>query len=337
MSIQSTELRYYKSAIVGDTDSNGDRMSALEIAEGVKNNVWPNVPQAERVAGSTKYRKIFVKVANDDDLTLIDPRLFVENPTPGDDRVLIFPGTQTDTQVDLTGSERLYGCGWLDADVTVGATVFDVNVEAAADALFQDGDLVRISDKASVDAGSGNVEFVRLADPGGVTWNGDKATLTLAAGQSLSGGYSAANTRVASVIEPGDIKATSDGWLESSGAGTYDETTYPVITDSISSIEQTWTLTFTDATNFTCVGDVLGSVGGGSIGGGDFAPNNADFSKPYFTLVDSGWGGIWASGDTVTFTTHPAASSIWWKRIVPAGATSLSANKVVVAITGEST
>ena len=336
MPIQSNELRFYKATTVNDTASNGGRLSAVEIPDGVKNNVWPDVPQGERLAGSTKLRKVFIKVANDADIKLIDPRVFVETPTPGDDRVLLIPGTQTDTQGDLTGSERMYGAGNLDADVSAGATSLDVNCEAAADAIFQDGDLIRISDKDGVDDASGNVEFIRLADPGGVSWNGDKASLTFADGQALLVGYAAANTRVASVIEPADVTAQVDGWTESSVAGTFDETGHPVITDSIGTVEQTWTITFSDATNFSCVGDTLGSAGGGSIGGGDFAPNNPDFSRPWFTLPNAGWGGTWASGDTLTFTTYPAAIPVWWKRIVPAGGNSLSADKVVVAITGES-
>ena len=343
MPVQSTELKFYKAATVGDTSSNGGRMSANEIADGVKNNVWPDVPQGERLAGSTKYRKVFFKVANDDDTKLINPRLFVETPTPGDDRVLIFPGTQTDVQGDLTGTERQYGGGWLDVNVSIGATSIDVNVEAAADAVFQNGDLIRISDKDGVDDASGNVEFLRLDATTGVTWNGDKATLTFESGQSLQSGYNAAGTRVSSVIEPADVESYWDNWSGSTVTGTYDgnapttpPTTNVPVTDSIGSIEQTWTISFTDANNFTCVGDTVGSVGGSSIVSGDFAPNNPSFDKPYFTLPSIGWGGTWASGETITFRTHPAAVPVWWKRIVPAGANSLSADKVVVAITGES-
>ncbi|ABK43851.1 hypothetical protein Mmc1_1340 [Magnetococcus marinus MC-1] len=343
MPIQTSELRFYKSTTVSDTTSNGGRISASEIADGVKNNVWPDVPQGERLAGSTKYRKVFFKVANDADIKLIDPRIYVETATPGDDRILIFPGTQTDTQGALTGSERLYGSGRLDASTSIGVTSIDVNTESATDAIFQNGDLIRISDQDHVDDVSGNVEFIRLASSGGVTWNGDKATLTFEAGQSLQSAYASSNTRVASVIEPEDIEATWGSWTGSTVAGTYDgsgptiaPTNIIPILDSIGSIEQTWTLTFSDANSFSCVGDMLGSVGSGSLSGGDFAPNNPDFSRPYFTLPVAGWGGAWSSGETITFKTHPAAVPIWWKRIVPAGANSLSADKVVVAITGES-
>ena len=340
MSIAAGEIKLYRSETVNDTDSNGGVMSTTEVADGVKNNVWPDVPQAERTAGSVKYRKAFIKVANDDDLALVDPRIFVETHTPGDDSIVLMTGTQADTQAEADDYTRFYGAGDLDANVSAAATTVDVNVEVGNDSgnheIFQNGDLIRISDKASVDAGTGNVEFLRLDATTGVSWNGLKATLTFESGVELANGYTATETRVASVIEADDIEATSTGWGESSTSGTYDETTYPVVLDSIGSIEQSWTVTFTDATNFGCVGNTVGSAGSGSIGGGDFAPNNSDFSKPFFTLQDAGWGGAWANGDTITFNTHPAAVAVWQKRTVPAGASSLSGDKVIVAISGES-
>ena len=342
MAIQASEIKWYKADVVNDTSGNGGTMSADEIADAVKNNVWPDVPQAERVSGSVKYRKTFIKVANDDDLTLIEPRVFVETRTPGDDSVVVMLGTQSDTQLQASSYSRFYGAADLDVDVNVNDTSLVVNVENGngfgEHEIFQDGDLLRISDKSNVDAVDGNIEFVRLASSSAVAWNGNQATLTLEPGASLDASYLATNTKVASVVEASDITASLSGWSESSVSGTYDEVASPVVLDHIGSVEQNWVITFTSATTFSCSGDTLGNVGSGSIGGGDFAPNNSDFSKPYFTLVDGSppWGGIWASADTLTFSTHPAAVAIWEKRTVPAGSDSFSGNKVVVAITGES-
>lgn len=333
MSIQTSEIKLYKSITVNDTSANGGRMSTTQVTPGVTANVWPNVPQSERAAGSTKYRKVFFKVANDDDLALLDANVFVEKHTPGEDRVMIFPGTQTNTQGDIS-SPRLFGCGQLDANVSIGATSLAVNTEAAADDIFQDGDLIRISDQDGIN-GVGNVDYVRLAATNAVSWNGDKATLTFDTGQSLANAYTAASTRVSSCIEVGDVRATVTNWSETSAAGTYDEATYPVAADAIGSIDQTVTITFTSATAFTCTGSITGSMGSGTTGS-NFAPNNTDFSKPYFTLQSAGWGGTWATNDTLVFQTHPAAVPIWEKRIVPAGCASLSGNTLNVAIVGES-
>ena len=340
MAIQTSEIKLVKSTTVNDTTSNGGRMSATDVADGVKNNVWPDVPQAERTAGSVKYRKLFIKIANDDDLALIDPKVFIETHTPGDDTIVMMAGTQTDTQAEADDYSRFYGTGDLDADVNSGVSSIAVNVESgnasAGDNVFQNDDLIRISSQDGVDNPTGETEFLRLDASSGVSWNGDKATLTFDTGVTLANTYTAANTRVGSVIEASNIEVSFDTWGESSASGTYDETTNPPVLDAIGSIEQTWTITFSDATNFTCVGDIAGSVGSGSIGGGDFAPNNTDFSKPFFTLADAGWAGTWANGDTVSFITHPASVPLWLKRTVPAGANSLSGNKVIPAVSGES-
>lgn len=342
MAIQANEIKWYKSSVINDTSGNGSTMSVNEIVDGVKNNVWPDVPQAERVSGSIKYRKTFIKVANDNDLTLITPRIFIETHTPGDDSVVLMPGTQTDTQLQASGYTRFYGAADLDVDASVDDTTLVVNVEngnaLGEQEIFKDGDLIRVSDKTSVDAVGGAIEFLRLASSSAVAWNGNQATLTLETGVSLENAYLAADTKVASVIEESDIEASVTNWSESSVAGTYDEVASPLLMDHIGTIEQNWTLTFTSATDFSCSGDTLGIVGSGSIGGGTFAPNNPDFSKPYFTLEDGSppWGGTWAAADTIIFSSHPASVAIWEKRTVPAGADSFSGNKVIVAITGES-
>lgn len=331
MSIIASELQWYKSETVDDTINNGGRMSSNLSPTQVKNNVWPDVSQAERIAGSTKYRKMFIKVSNDDDITLVNPRIFVETYTPADDNVSIFEGTQNDIQDDLTGSERLYGCGQLDANVIATATSMDVLTEGVALDHFQDGDLIRISDKTDVDDGGGNEEFVTIS--GAPSYSGDVATISFT--PALANGYSAAATRVASVIEASNIIGASTGVTVVSGGGAYDDATYPVELDSIGSVEQDWTLTFTSPTAFDIVGDTLGNVGSGNIST-DATPNNPDFSKPYFTLQQEGFSGTFSAADTLSFTTSPAAAPIWYKRTVPAAAASFSANKVIVAIDGES-
>jgi hypothetical protein len=331
MAILSTELIWRRAAEVSDAGTNGGRMTSTVIPSAVKNNIWPDVPQSERTAGSTKYRKVFVHVANDADLTLVAPKVFVLMPTPGDDRVHFIPGNQTNTQSAVTGAEQKYGAGTLNANVSAAATQITVLVEAAADALFANGMKIRISDKQSI-GGSGNEEYATIT--GTPTYVGNVATINLTAG--LTNGYAAATpTYVSSVYEPGDVACTVTNWVETTASGTYDEVTYPVLPDNISTIEQTWTLTFTSATAFNCSGNTVGSITGGTIGT-NYSPNNSDYGKPYFTLRSAGFGGTWATGNTIVFQTHPAAVPLWYRRVIPAGASSLSGNKVIVAVDGES-
>lgn len=332
MTIQSSELKFYKAAVNNDGSGNGGVMSAVEIASGVAGNILPAVSQAELTNGVNRKRKVFAKVANDDDLALNNARAFVENFTPGDDRVLLFAGTQTDVQGDLTGSERRYGCGKLDSTVTAGATQIDVLMEDGGDDAIQDGDTIRISDMADIEASTGNEEE-RTVD-GAPTKSGDVYTITL--DTALDNGYDAADTRVASIMSLGNVAGSYANFsVTSAGDGDYDDTANPLELDHIGAIQDTYTLTFTSATEFDISGLAAGALGSGVISS-DTAPTNPDFGKPYWTLRSAGFSGTWAQGDTITFDTSPAAAALWYEHIVPAGAASLTANEAVVVVDGES-
>lgn len=329
MSIISSEIVFRAAANNSDSGSNGGRMTPTAITSAVKNNVWPDVQESERASGSTKYRKVFIHVANDDDLTLVAARVFIETPTPGDDTVTFFPGTQTDTQSSITGTERRYGAGKLNVDVAAGATSIQVLTEGASHNVFRSGDSIRISDKATV-SGSGNEQTVTIS--GAPSYSGNVATIALSA--PLSYGFSATNTRVASLYQAGDVVGSSASLVKTSAAGTYSLSNMPAV-DSIGGIEQNWTITFTSSTAFSCTGDTVGSVGTGNVGS-SFQPTNPSFSKPYFVIPAAAWGGTYQAGDTVTFTTHPASIPIWERRDIPAGASSLTGNKVIYGVDGES-
>lgn len=94
----------------------------------------------------------------------------------------------------------------------------------------------------------------------------------------------------------GDLVATTS-------AGTFDETK---ISGEYGGIVQTWTLNFTSSTTFDIVGSTLGNVGSGSISTST-APVNASRNKPYFSIDPAFFGGTWASGDSITFTTPAGA------------------------------
>lgn len=335
MSVLSSELKLYKAKTNDDTSSNGGRMSSTQVVAGLAANLFPATGNADRLAGKTNYRKCFYKVAAADNSALINTRVYLENYTPGDDYIVCWLGTHTDTQASITGSEQKYGVGQLSATVLSGVTTIDVDVEDASEDIFKNGMFVRISDKADPDS-AGNEEIVQLTAD--ATYSTNTATLVFT--PALSSGYSNTDTRVASLIDvdaaTGDVVGTYTSFTVTTvGDGDFDDTTYPVIVDSIGGVYQQWTINFTSATAYDIVGDVLGTVGSGTIAGGA-APNNADFSEPYFTLTAAGFSGTWQTGDTITFTTTPASVPIWMKHVVPAGAASISNNKAVVAINGES-
>ena len=335
MTILAAELKFYHALEVSTAGTNGGRMSANEIISGVVNNVWPHVLQAERTAGSTTWRKIFAKNSNDNDETFLSADLFNDKPTAAGDYIVLFAGTQTDTQTDVSGgSPRLYGGAALKSDVSSGGSTVVVDVEDAAQTgMFQNGDKIRLSDMADPLAGTGNEELLTIS--GAPTVSGTEVTITVA--ETIANAYTVAGGgHVSSLYHVGDVKCAFDNWAETcAGSGTYDEAANPPIMDNIGTAYQTWTLTFTDATHYTVSGDTVGSVGSGDTST-DFAPVNSDFSKPWFKLEAAGFAGTWAGSDTIVFKTHPAAAPIWLKRVVPAGTSSLANNRNITAFMGES-
>lgn len=327
MSIAANELKLYRSQTVSDSGGNGGRMSAVEVVSGAMANLFPAVDQADRDAGNTKYRKFFMKVANDADLTLFSPKVFFDRYTLGDDAIYFFPATQIDIQSDLSGSERLYGAGKLNVNAANGATSIAVLMEDQALHAIQDGDTIRISNKTSV-TDTGDEEF--LVVDGTVTHVSNVITIPLAS--ALQNDYLAADTRVCSVYEPANLVGAIDDLDVTSSAGEVDIA--EILPDSIGGIQQTWTLTFTGATAYNIVGDTVGAVGAGSTGGGA-SPNNASFSKPYFVLPAIAFSGTFQAGDVLVFTTIPAAFAGWAKRIVPIGAATSSSNAATIALKGE--
>ena len=68
MPILDNEIIWRPAALMSDTvpAQNGGRMTLSQLVSGVKNNLFPDVSQSERTAGSTKWRKAFVHINSAD-------------------------------------------------------------------------------------------------------------------------------------------------------------------------------------------------------------------------------------------------------------------------------
>lgn len=333
MPVQTTDVVYMKSAVVNDTSLNGGEMSYLQVVDAVSSNIFPTISQAKRIAGSTgEWRKIFVKNKESTGLGLYNSRVYIENPTPAGDMVFLAAGTLTDKQSDLT-TPRLYGCGWLNSSVAAGATTALVIVEDGAVHIFEPNDIIRVSDKETVDDLVGNEEYVTVST---ATYDGDVATLVFT--PALVNNYSATNqaTRVSSLLNTATIQSSISTPVVTSASGQYDHTTYPIVADNRGSIRQNITLTFTSSTAFTLTGDTLGSLGAGNISGINCSPNNPNMSAPYFTINATGFSGTFALGDSITFTVTPSAKGLWLKRVIPPNTASQAGNRFVLVTEGES-
>ena len=320
MSIAASDVKFYKATNNNDTAANGGRISSTEIVDNSLNNAFPNVSSAERIAGLTRYRKEFLRNENAGDLALYSGEVWIGTRSLADDYFQLKAGTDMDAQSDAEGYSDWCGVGLLANAYGSGESSIEVDFDAPSGVW--EGAPIHITD------GSGELDTTVVGTP---SWVGNTATITISG--ELGANYSATTTIVSTIVDLGTVQKATASWVETSSSGTYDETTYPVTTYNAGTVTDSWTLTFTDATNFSVVGTNTGSVGSGDINT-DFQPANG--SSYYLKIDKDGWGGSWALGDTVTFTTTHAGKGFWVKEVVPAGISSYSNNTVVLNWRGES-
>lgn len=325
MTITESDFAFRKPVQVSDASSNGGRMGTLEIVHDVKNNCFPDVTQAQRLAGLTRHRKIFALIENADDLALQNAFAHLSRVSEGDDYVSLFAGSQRDTQGDIS-SPRVYAIAPLATSPAAGASAFDLTLEHTSLAAgFQDGDSIWIGDD---DGG----EYFHNAT---FSINGSTVSVTLDTGDALADAYTAGDARCATLLPATeDVQTSSSDWAESSASGSYDEAAYPVRVPAIGGVEDDWLLTFSSTTEYAVEGTYTGALASGSISA-DYTPANPDGGS-YFTLSSAGWSGSWQAGDTVSFSTHPASLPVWITQVVPAGAAAISLTGTELMVTGES-
>jgi hypothetical protein len=332
MPIATSEIQWFNSALTSDNTpaQNGGRPAQIQNISGIKNNLFPDVSAGDRASGVQHWRKLFVEVKNADELPLVATKISIETGTPGDSYCLLYPGTWTDTQDQV--SARPYGYGTLATTVSAGATSLTVTSEADFSALsakpFQVGDLLRVDARSTV-LEAGLSEYAEIA-----TISSSGVTMTIGLADALANGY-ASGASVASVMEPGDLQAGYSGKSVTGGV-TYNDIAHPIAVPEIGGVYQTWTVTVTNAATgaLSVSGDTIGPVGVGSTGV-DLAPSNP-LGGVYFMLSAAGWGGAPVTGDTLVVTTHPAGVGYWCQRIVPAGSSRISLDSVSVCVEGES-
>lgn len=112
----------------------------------------------------------------------------------------------------------------------------------------------------------------------------------------------------------------SDERIGSDAAGQYNDIDHPVEVLNESAVTERWRITFTSPTAFLLYGENLGQIASGNTTT-DLAPINPVTGDPYFVLRADGWGGGWATGNTLRFNTVGANGPLWVARTILAGAT----------------
>lgn len=322
MTIATTDIKFYKSLAVNNSDANGGKISENRITTNTLNNLFPNVTSSERTAGVTRYRKMFLKNENSSNISLESTKLFIGALSSGEDYFRFREGTDDDIQSSADDYTNWYGSGILNTNLLSGESQMEVAYDNADGVFSGEALYLRLDD------GVNNATVQLVGEP---AWVGNIATLTFSG--ALEADFDADDTIVSTVLDLGDVVAESSDWLETSSSGTYDESSYPLGTFNIGTITEDWTLTFLTSTTFSVSGATVGSVGSGSIAT-NFAPANG--SGYYFRIDKDGWGGTWAVGETITFSTTHSAKPLWVKEVVPAGCQALSNNSVQFNWEGES-
>jgi hypothetical protein len=298
-------------------------MSANEITGG---DIMPAAQQQERIDGSVTYRKVFEKVSSAENLALSNAYVFLMKNTPADDYITIGAGTQTDTQGTMSVA-RWYGSGTCTASHGASSVTL---VQDSTLTLFASGDVAVITDKTDIGTESGTIEYFTVDT---VSQTQNTVTLQIDNGYTLKYDY-AAGSVVASTLRSSVVGTSLLNKVVTSASGTFDGN--GVLLDSVGTVYDTWTLTFTSATAFTVYGTATGLITSGSINT-EYATDNTSFSgSPYFTIPVTCWGGSFQLGDTVSFTTTPAALPVWVRRTIPQNCQAYENNTFTLAITGDS-
>lgn len=331
MTIVQGDLKYFKSETVSTDSSNGGLPSEEEAVTGTKNNVWTNVSAADRTSGITTYMKLFGIPRSDSSDDLVDPKIFNHGATPGDDYIILIPGTKTDTQGTLVET-TFHSTGALKTDIAAGVTSCTVTVENAAQtAGFHASGKIRISNQTDPST-SGDYETITLNATAPTVSGLD---VTVYWDTASTNAYLAANTVVSSVYEPGTSSVSYGSIVVTSTSGTVDDSTFPPILNNTGTMDESITVSFTAATTFTAAGSRSGSHGSGDTST-DFTMTHPTNGKVLCTLSAGFFTGTYAALDTVVIPTVGNSSPFWLKRVVPALSSNLTGDQNITAYLGES-
>ena len=169
MAVTAAQMKLIKSAIVLDGTTNGGVKGTTAVTSGVRHALFPRVTRAERTAGVTRYRKLFLANENPDQEAAYGPLVYLTYPSVAGDRFYLAAGTQTDTQATIVATPPEYtGCGQLAAPLAGGETEVELQMEANDFAFIQDGWLhISSHYKTGQTAGSGVLPGASVTFSGG--------------------------------------------------------------------------------------------------------------------------------------------------------------------------
>jgi hypothetical protein len=332
MPITATDLKWMRSAIVSDSGTNGGALGSSEIINGLKNNIFGDVSESERLSGSETYRKVFIKLENAENLPLISPKVFMEAPTAGDDAITLINATAIDTKDDIDGTYNEVGCATLSQDILAGSFSLTALLDINGATTFEVGDSILISDTYPLGTGAGNSEF-RVIDSVSYDVDGDLVTITVT--EAIGNNYTNGVATVSGVLDYPAVEVTMTNFTTSTSGGIINSVDSNLIGYQLGAKQETISIVMTSDTAYEVTGSVSGNLGVGSINS-DYTAIDDVSVQDMFVIPASFWGGAWSVGDTITFEIIPAVIPLWVKREVPVDSTTISGNSVVISVRGES-
>ena len=107
MAITAANLKFYQSAVWSDAAANGGAINTgAEITSGASQNIFPNITDAERTTGVTKYKKIYLRNENADAYNNVHAWIQANTPD-AQTAVSIVAGGLTSTQGNDTAVATL--------------------------------------------------------------------------------------------------------------------------------------------------------------------------------------------------------------------------------------
>lgn len=156
MSVTTSDIKFYKSALVSNTSNNGGR-KGYNLVTSAKHNLFPRVSSAERASGITRYRKEFFTNLNVSGDTAYDLLLYIYELSLAADYFRLAAGSQTNVQSAITGAGiNWYGGGLLHTDISAGESSLILDCDSN-DLYFPNGGWVYITDGS-------NEEWQQIAD-----------------------------------------------------------------------------------------------------------------------------------------------------------------------------
>jgi len=300
------DIQAYYPETISNTINNGGPLSNRRV-KNVNSSIFPPVTKEEKITGSILYRKVFWRNVNAENSNLLSGIVYLDKQFNDELLITILPCGYDDTQASVVQGVREYGTGLLTTAINIGSTSITVTLKDASLNIFNSGDTIVLAQGILSERFDNIIVVSKIG-----------AVVTITLNRPTKYNYSIGSI-ISSCIRLSTLSGFGSKPNITSTLGTYNSS-FPIEVFGNGGVRQSWTLTFTSESTFTCAGNKIGFLQNGNIHS-HYAPLNPYTGTPYFVIDRRLWEGVYQSGDIARFGTSIAATAIWAKRIVPTNST----------------